>query len=205
METAKANRRLHLGMGCYIKTDNPRKDIRTLNNATCQFWSILTLLTINKMHALIDEADLQDDVKCISTIYDSIYFIVKADPVTVKWVNDRLIPVMSQDFMENQTIKNEATSEIGLDWVSLQQISHNASEDEITKVLSYLPYHQAAEHAVMSKLITTYYPEDYTKFRIPISDKSIWLSTLAEIINTKYKKSHTATLTDKLVISKLPK
>ena len=33
LPTAKANGRIHLGLGCYIYTDNARKDIRTLNNA----------------------------------------------------------------------------------------------------------------------------------------------------------------------------
>jgi len=127
-----------MGLGCYIKTNNASKDIRTLHNATCQFWSILTLLTINKMHTLIDEADLQDRVQCISTIYDSIYFIVDNDADLIKWVNDQLVPIMCTDFMEDQTIKNEATAELGLDWADMTQIPNNATTKEITEVLNSL-------------------------------------------------------------------
>lgn len=138
LPTAKANGKMHLGMGCYIYTDKPSKDIRTLHNATCQFWSILTLLTINKMHKLIDDAKLQDKVQCISTIYDSIYFLIDDDPKIIKWVNDLLVPIMTQDFMENQIIKNEATAEVGLDWATMHQISNGAEIAEIEEVLSQL-------------------------------------------------------------------
>lgn len=125
-------------MGAYIKTDNPRKDIRTITNACSQFWSILTLLTINKMHALIDEHNLSDKIKCISTIYDSVYYLVDDDPVIIKWLNDHLIAVMTKDFMENQTIKNEATSELGYDWATMHQIKNNASITDVKSVLAQL-------------------------------------------------------------------
>ena len=72
LPTAKENGEIHLGLGFTLKTDDADRDIRTLANATCQFWSILTALTINKMHQLIDEEGLEHDVKVISTIYDSI-------------------------------------------------------------------------------------------------------------------------------------
>jgi len=136
--TAKEEGQIHMGLGCYIKTNNANKDIRTLHNATCQFWSILTLLTINKMHHLIDEAGLQDRVQCISTIYDSIYFIVDADAELLKWVNDKLVPIMCTDFMVDQTIKNEATAEIGLDWADMEQISNRATAKEISAILKGL-------------------------------------------------------------------
>ena len=134
MPTALTNGRIHLGLGCYIKTDNAHADIRTLNNATCQFWSILTLLTINKMHKLIDQANLSKDIFCISTIYDSIYFLVKDTPETIKWVNDRLIPVMTKDFIEDQIVKNTAVSEIGYNWAELKPIANDASIEEIIAV-----------------------------------------------------------------------
>lgn len=126
---------IHMGLGCYIKSDNPDSDIRTLHNATVQFWSILTLLTINKMHHLIDRQGYQNDIQCISSIYDSIYYIVKKDPKVIAWLNNNLVEVMTKDFMENQRIKNEATSEIGTDWSNLVQLKHNATEAEISAIL----------------------------------------------------------------------
>lgn len=141
LPTAKAEGKIHLGLGCYISTNNARRDIRTLNNATCQFWSILTLLTINKLHQEIDINYLSNDIQCISTIYDSIYFIVRNDATTIKWLNDRLIKHMTTDFMINQTIKNEATAEIGLDWATLHKIPNNASIGQIEEVLQQLKDH----------------------------------------------------------------
>lgn len=137
LPTAKSNGRIHLGLGCYIYSDNPRRDIRTLHNASCQFWSILTLLTINKMHQLIDLNGMSDDIFCISSIYDSIYFIVKEDPTTIKWLNDNLIPVMTKDFMVDQTIPNDAVAEIGYSWSVLHHLSNGASLDEVTATLQF--------------------------------------------------------------------
>lgn len=138
LPTAKQEGKIHLGLGCYLQSDNAKRDIRTLNNASCQFWSILTLLTINKLHQQIDISNLSNDIQCISTIYDSIYFIVKEDAHTIKWLNDRLITYMTTDFMENQTIKNEATAEIGYDWATLHKIPNNASIERIEEVLQQL-------------------------------------------------------------------
>ena len=135
LPTAMQNGRIHLGLGFYIKTDDPGRDIRTVNNASCQFWSILTALTINKMHQLIDEAGLENDIQVTSTIYDSIYFNVRKDPKIVKWLNDTLIPIMTQDFMQNQIIKNTADLEIGPDWADLHLIHNNATLEDIEQAL----------------------------------------------------------------------
>ena len=138
LPTAMQHGKVHLGLGFYIKTDDPGRDIRTINNATCQFWSILTALTINRMHKLIDEAGYQNDIQVTSTIYDSIYFNVRKDPTIVKWLNDNLIPCMTQDFMENQTIKNTADLEVGPDWADLSLIHNDASLEDITNLLDTL-------------------------------------------------------------------
>ena len=138
LPTASRDGTLHLGMGCYINTDAPDRDIRTLNNATCQFWSILTLLAINKIHQLIDDVGLQKEIQCVSSIYDSIYFIVKDDPEIIKWLNDYIVPIMVKDFMEDQTIPNTAVGEIGHNWSDMQQIPNNASIEEIAQTLKEL-------------------------------------------------------------------
>lgn len=138
LATAMDQGEIHLGLGFTLKTDDPNKDIRTLANATCQFWSILTALTINKMHKLIDKKGYQDDVKVISTIYDSIYLEVTKTPEIVKWVNDNLIRIMITDFMENQTIKNESCSEVGYNWAELHKIPNQASIKQIKDILKEL-------------------------------------------------------------------
>lgn len=138
LPTAKQEGEIHLGLGFTLKTDDADSDIRTLSNATCQFWSILTALAINKMHQLIDEKGLQDDVIVTSTIYDSIYFEVTKDPEIIKWVNDNLIDTMLVDFMVDQTIHNEAVSEIGYNWADTKIISNGASINEIKQILKSL-------------------------------------------------------------------
>jgi hypothetical protein len=138
LPTAIANGKVHLGLGFNIYTDAPERDIRTLNNGTCQFWSILTGLTINKLHQQIDDAGLQDDIFVTSTIYDSIYFDVRKDPEVIAWLNDHIIPIMEQDFMNNQTVHNSADLELGNDWAELYTLSHNASLDEINQILETL-------------------------------------------------------------------
>ena len=127
LKKTKETGRLHLGLGFYINTDNPDRDIRTTNNASAQFWSILTALAINKMHALIDEAGLENDVIITSTIYDSIFFEIRNDPNIIKWVNDRIVPIMEQDFMLNQLVHNEARLEIGKNWADRKEIEANMS------------------------------------------------------------------------------
>ena len=138
LPTSYQNGRIHLGLGFYLYTDNPDRDIRSLNNATAQFWSILTALTINKLHQLIDAAGLQDDILVISTIYDSIYFQVTDNARIIKWLNDMIIPIMTKDFMTDQTVHNDADLEVGLDWASLKRIPHNATVKDIAGILKSL-------------------------------------------------------------------
>lgn len=138
LPTAYNEGEIHLGLGFNLKTDDADRDIRTLANATCQFWSILTALTINKMHQLIDEMGYEEDVKVISTIYDSIYFEITKDPKIIKWVNDHLIDAMLVDFMENQLIHNEAESEIGYNWSDMVAIPNNATVRQIKEALDSL-------------------------------------------------------------------
>lgn len=134
LPTAHANGQLHLGLGCYLKSDNPDRDIRTLANGTCQFWSIITAITINRMHQLSDAKGLSNDIKCISTIYDSIYYEVTDDLDILKWLNDNIVPIITQDFIESQAIPNAATGEIGYDWASLKGVPINATTEQIAGI-----------------------------------------------------------------------
>ena len=138
LPTAKEQGKLHLGLGFYIFTDNPDKDYRTLHNATIQFWSILSILAINELHRRIDTAGLSQQVKVISSIYDSIYLEVKSDPEIIQWTNINLIECMTRNFIPNQRIPNEAEAEIGLNWADLHKLPHNASISDIKSVLDSL-------------------------------------------------------------------
>lgn len=136
LPTAKANGKLHLGLGCYLKSDNADKDIRSLANATCQFWSLITLLTVNEMHRRIDQSNV--DLFTIATIYDSIYYCVREDATTIKWLNDNIVPLITQDWMLNQAIPNAAEGAIGRNWADLHRIPNGASLEQINDVLSNL-------------------------------------------------------------------
>lgn len=138
LPTAAKNNKLHLGLGFYINTTNPDRDVRTLHNATIQFWSILTILAINELHRRIDAANLSSDIKVIATIYDSIYLEVRKTPTLIKWANDNLIDCMTTPFMANQRIPNTAESDIGLNWAELHRIPNGASLEHIQSVLDTL-------------------------------------------------------------------
>ena len=140
LPTAKQNGRIHLGLGCYLHTDDAARDIRSLNNATAQFWSILTALAINRLHKLIDDAGLQNDIQVTSTIYDSIFFEVTKDASIIKWLNDHIIPIMTQDFIVSQTVPNMATLEVGTSWANYgtNPLPIQASLEEVQSVLDNL-------------------------------------------------------------------
>lgn len=138
LPTCQTEGSLHLGLGCNIDTDDADKDIRTLANASIQYWSILTLLAINKLHQLIDEANMQNDILVTATIYDSIYFEVRKDPSVIKWLNDHIVPIMETDFMEAQIVPNEARLEIGPSWANLTELSDITTEVEIQTILDSL-------------------------------------------------------------------
>ena len=129
---------IHLGLGCRIYSDNPDKDIRTLNNATVQFWSILTLIAVNELNYRIEDEDLSEDIAIHSTIYDSIYFYVKKDAETIKWVNDNAVEILCAPYLENQIVQNEACGEIGNNWADLNKVPNNSSVKEIEEILKKL-------------------------------------------------------------------
>ena len=135
---AKQHGYIHLGLGCRMYTSDPAKAIRTLNNATVQFWSILTLIAVNEFNHQIREVGLENEVKVNSTIYDSIYMQVERDPEIIKWVNDTIVPILCVKYLQDEIIPNEATGEIGRNWADLHKIQNNASIAEITEVLKSL-------------------------------------------------------------------
>jgi hypothetical protein len=129
---------IHLGLGCRMYSSNPHQAIRTLNNATVQFWSILTMIAINEFNHQVREEGLENWVEINSTIYDSIYMQVERDPELIKWVNDTIIPILCVQYLEPEVIHNEASGEIGLNWYDLHKIKNNASEEAIAEILQLL-------------------------------------------------------------------
>lgn len=138
LPTLREKGKIHLGLGCYLKSDNPDRDVRSVNNALNQFWSILSLLTIHKLNLKIDAAGYTNDIFITSSVYDSIYLCVKKDATIVKWLNDNIIPIMTKDFVVNQRIKNLAALNLGTSWADVENIELpiNADIEYIETVLS---------------------------------------------------------------------
>lgn len=136
LTTCREQGYIHLGLGCRIYTDNADNDIRTLHNATVQFWSILTLIAVNELNYLIARDNLEEDIAVCSTIYDSIYLYVKKDAECIKWLNDNAVRIMKTEYLENQVVPNDATGEIGPNWADLTKVPQNSSIEEIEKILN---------------------------------------------------------------------
>jgi len=132
---AQENGYIHLGLGCRIYTDDAEGKIRSINNATVQFWSILTLIAVNEINFRISELGYENNIKAISTIYDSIYFIVDADTEMIKWLNDNIIPILCTKWLEEEVVCNVAEGEIGLNWANLHKVKNNAPLEDIYKIL----------------------------------------------------------------------
>lgn len=135
LDTATKQGYVHLGLGCRMYCSDPRKEIRSISNATVQFWSILTLIAINELNYRIKEAGLKARMDVQATIYDSIYVDVDDDPKVLKWLNDNLIEIMNVEYLEGEQIHNEAEGEIGKNWAELHTIPNKASIEEIEKIL----------------------------------------------------------------------
>lgn len=90
------------------------------------------------MNKLIKANNLEADIQVIATIYDSIYFNVRNNPETIKWLNDNLIPIMIADFLTTQPVKNKAALDIGKSFADMIEIPNNASIEQIEETLAKL-------------------------------------------------------------------
>ena len=134
--TTKENGYIHLGLGCRLYSDDVETDFRTLFNATCQFWSILTMIAINELNHRIKEAKLENKIIICSTIYDSIYSYISPEPKVIKWYNDNVVEIGSKDFIPNQEVPNSLSCDIGRNWAEEVSIPKNASIEDIQKILT---------------------------------------------------------------------
>jgi hypothetical protein len=91
---------------------------------------------LNETNYQIKQNNLQEDIKVISTIYDSIYFLVKKDAETIKWLNDTVIKNMCTPYLIDEVVHNEAEGEIGYNFADLRKIENNASVEDIKEILT---------------------------------------------------------------------
>ena len=77
-----------------------------------------------------------EDIKVISTIYDSIYVHLRDDLELIKYVNDLIIPFLTKDFLVDQIVHNEAEGEVGYNWYDTAKVHNNASIEEIQEAVT---------------------------------------------------------------------
>ena len=103
--------------------------LRSVANATVQFWDVLTLIGIEKFQNHIEECGYIGKVIIHSTVYDSVYMEIENNPETIEWVNTVLIADMIEDYMEDQPVKLMANLDITKpegSWADLQELpNHN--------------------------------------------------------------------------------
>jgi len=146
-ETAIRQGYVELGLGLrlqcpsvYSKDDGTKASaLRSVANATVQFWDVLTLIGIEKFQAEIEKQGYVQKVIMHSTIYDSVYMEIETVPETIKWVNDTLISCMIEDYMENQPVKLVANLDITQTkgtWADLLELPNNCPIETIVDALS---------------------------------------------------------------------
>ena len=138
LSTAKKKGYIHLGLGCRMYASDPESSIRTLNNATIQFWSILTLIAVNELHYRIDQEGLQNEIQITSTIYDSIYTQCLEHPEVLAWLNENMIECMTVQYIEDEVVHNVADGQVGRNWADLVKIPNHATPAEIAEILKEL-------------------------------------------------------------------
>lgn len=138
LPTARENGYIHLGLGAKLSSTQVDNDLRTITNATYQFWSILTIIAIYKIKLRIKESGMENDIFIYSTIHDSITAYITNDPKVVKWYNDNLIECMVQDFVVNQSVTLQANLDIGKSYDKCTELPNNCSVEHIQSVLDSL-------------------------------------------------------------------
>lgn len=135
IQQAKKYKNIHLGMGAYVNqsTRINGASTRKLWNSCFQFYSILTLIAMEKFRRVVEREGLSDKFQFIASIYDSVYFLVKRETDLLKWTAKTLESIMTEDFLENQKIKLQADVEIGESWADLVAINDIEDLDEYLK------------------------------------------------------------------------
>ena len=98
------------------------------------------LIATNK---LIEEADMEYDIYPINTIHDAAYFLVKDDPMSVKFLNDTLIKEMqwnAHPSIASNKVMMEANLEIGKSWDKQFTLPNNANIFKIKQIIKEIKH-----------------------------------------------------------------
>lgn len=133
---AKKYKNLHLGMGMYINQTHPlnMSSIRTLNNSVAQYYSVLSLIALEKFRRIVYDKGYQDRIQIVSSIYDSVYVMVKKDAELIKWAANELKTQMEKDYIVDQPMPLIASPEISLaSWADFTPLSKIKDLDSYLK------------------------------------------------------------------------
>jgi hypothetical protein len=78
------------------------------------------------------------DIYPINTIHDAAYFLVKDDPMSVKFLNDTLINEMqwnAHPSISSNEVMMEANLEIGKSWDKQFTLPNNATTEKIKEII----------------------------------------------------------------------
>jgi DNA polymerase-1 len=113
---------------------------RTAGNALGQSWGQLNNRAQNEFLARVAASKHRLDIQPVAAIHDSLYFLVKHDPETVKFVNDNLIECMEwQDdpAIAHAQVKLGATLVIHYpDWSSEISVPNKSTLENIQEILN---------------------------------------------------------------------
>ena len=83
----------------------------------------MSLIAFEKFRQKVVDKGYSDKVKLISSIYDSVYLLVKKDKEVVEWVNKALHEELVQDYIYDQPIPLQADMEISYtNWAEFEDL-----------------------------------------------------------------------------------
>lgn len=118
-------------------------EARSANNAVTQSWGMLINRALIATNKLIEEADMEYDIYPINTIHDAAYFLVKDDPMSVKFLNDTLIKEMqwnAHPSIASNEVTMEANLEIGKSWDKQFTLPNNANIFKIKQIIKEIKH-----------------------------------------------------------------
>jgi len=114
LKQVKKHKDFHMGLGAYINQTKRLNNgaIRTLNNVSNQFFSLLPLIALTKFMKKVRKRGYENDIKPVISIYDSVYILVRNNKEVIKWVADTLQPILEDQYLVDQPIKLVSDIEI---------------------------------------------------------------------------------------------
>ena len=113
-------------------------EARSANNAVTQSWGMLINRALIATNKLIEQSNMMYDIYPINTIHDAAYFLVKDDPMSVKFLNDTLINEMqwnAHPSISSNEVMMEANLEIGKSWDKQFTLPNNATTEKIKEII----------------------------------------------------------------------